>query len=269
MSSLGMCTATLLADPMTASDAEVRAAVEAAVSAGFGELSVWAHQVDGIGDLGALGAHAACVEAAMAWAGPDPAAAAAEARRLADLASRLQAGLILAVTMEPVLADIGAARANLAALVDAAAEAGAGVCVEFLPWSGVPGLAAAWELVGPLGAGAGVLVDAWHWQRQPGGPCPDLLASIPGERIGYVQLCDAAPEAAPDVPEEAMSGRLLPGQGVVDFPSLLGVLDAIGAHPFVATEVFNPALIRERGARESAVAMGDAARRVLAARPAR
>ena len=269
MSSLGMCTATLLAEPMAASATDVRAAVEAAVAAGFSELSVWAHQVEGIGDLAALGARAVCVEAAMAWAGPDAAAAAAEAHRLADLAARLGAGLILAVTMEPVLADVGAARDNLAGLVEAAAQVGARVCVEFLPWSGVPGLAAAWQLVEPLGAGAGVLVDTWHWQRQPGGPCPDLLADIPGERIGYVQLCDAAPDPAPDVLDEAMTGRLLPGDGVVDFTSLLSVLDRIGARPFLATEVFNPELVRRRGAREAAAAMGDAARRVLSAAGAR
>jgi hypothetical protein len=38
---------------------------------------------------------------------------------------------------------------------------------------------------------AGIVVDCWHWQRQPGGP--DLSSWIaPRRRIAYLQLCDAA-----------------------------------------------------------------------------
>ncbi|HEX4244090.1 MAG TPA: sugar phosphate isomerase/epimerase, partial [Acidimicrobiales bacterium] len=134
------------------------------------------------------------------------------------------------------------------------------VCVEYLPWCGISDLATAWELVEPLGPGAGILLDTWHWQRQPGGPNLELLAQIPGERIGFVQLCDAAAEPGDDAMSEAMADRLLPGDGVVDFTALLGQLDAIGARPFFATEVFNPELVRTHGPAEAARMMAAAAR---------
>src|SRR5688500_836617 len=132
MAELGMCTATLLVDPMGAGDADVRGAVEAAAEAGFTELSVWAFQLPAMGDLGALGVHVTAVEAAMTWAAAD---ATAEAEHLAGLASSLGATKIVAVTMEPTVPDFDQARDNLAVVVEAATSVGAQVCVEFLPWS--------------------------------------------------------------------------------------------------------------------------------------
>ena len=264
MSGIGMCTATLIADPLAASTAEVREAIEAAVAAGCPDLSVWAHQLAGVGDVSGVGARVVALEAALAWAGPDAAAAAAEAARLAEAAAGHGASLVLAATMEPVLPDRERARDGLGALAEAVGGAGATVALEFLPWSAVPSLAAAWELVAPLD-GVGVLIDSWHWQRQPGGPCPEVLAEIPGSRIPYVQVCDAAATPASDVLTEAMTARMLPGEGVVDFAGLFAVLEGCGARPFVATEIFNPALVGERGRAGAAGAMIAAARRVVPA----
>jgi sugar phosphate isomerase/epimerase len=257
MAELGMCTATLLVDPMGAADADIRGAVEAAAEAGFTELSVWAFQLPAMGDLAALGVHVTAVEAAMTWAAAD---ARAEADQLAGVAASLGATKIVAVTMEPTVPDLDVARENLAVVVEVATAVGAQVCVEFLPWSGIPDLATAWRLIEPLGAGAAILLDTWHWVRQPGGPDVELLRSIPGERIGYVQVCDVAPEPTGDSLTEAMANRLLPGEGVVDFAEVFGVLRDIGASPFVATEIFNPALVDEQGPIGAAMAMRDAAR---------
>jgi sugar phosphate isomerase/epimerase len=259
-----MCLATLLVDPMTASDAAIRVAADACVAAGCTDLSVWAHQIAPLGEPGRLGGvRIVAVEAALAWAGTDAGAAADEARYLAGLAARYGATRIGAVTMEPTLPDPVQAGNQLGLLAEAAGDAGAVVCVEFLPWSGIPSLAAAWRLVAPLGPAVTVLLDTWHWQRQPGGPDLDLLATIPGDRIAYVQLCDAAARPTGDSLSEAMSARLLPGDGVVDFAAVVGMLDRIGARPFVATEIFNPSLVAERGAAAAAVAMADAGRKVL------
>jgi sugar phosphate isomerase/epimerase len=259
MSALGMCPATLLADPMGApSEIEVRAAVEAAVAAGFTDLSVWALHLNAIGDPEALGARIAAVEAATVWATADRDAATSEAYQLVELTAEHGAGTITAATMAPGIPDLNRARDNLAILVDAAVEVGVNVCVEFLPWSGIPTLAVAWELVEPLGRSAGILLDTWHWQRQPGGPNQTLLATIPGERIGYVQVCDAAAQPSADSLTEAMSARLLPGDGVIDFAGLFASLEDIGANLFVATEIFNAALVAERGSDEAAHAMANA-----------
>jgi sugar phosphate isomerase/epimerase len=244
-------------------DSDVRAAGEAALAAGFTEASVWAHHIP---SLHGLGLHIGVVEAAMSWANADGDAAAAEARRLARLAAEHGSAKIVAVCLEPAIADTDRARDNLAILVGAAEGVGAQVCVEFLPWSGIPDLATAWSLVEPLGAAAGILLDTWHWVRQPGGPAFELLAQIPGERIGYVQLCDAAPPTGVDLMTEAMTNRLLPGDGIVDFAAVFAALDAIGASPYIATEIFNGALVVERGATGAAIAMRNAAEGVAAGR---
>jgi sugar phosphate isomerase/epimerase len=263
---IGMCTATLLREPLGApTEDELQATVDAAVAAGSPDLSVWAFQLAPMGDVRARGARVAAVEAATAWATGDPAATVEEAKHLVAIAAEHGSEVIAAVMLESEPIDFAHARDNLGLLVDEARGVGAQVCVEFLPWTGLPTLAAAWELVEPMGPGAGILLDTWHWQRQPGGPNPELLATIPGERIGYVQVCDAAPTLRGESFEEAMIGRLLPGEGVVDFASLWRVLDDIGAQPFVATEIFNTELVASRGSAGAATAMAEAARDVLGA----
>lgn len=257
---VGICTATLLADPMTAGDADVRAAGEACLAAGVEEVSVWAHQVAA---LDGLELRVVALEAAMTWANADADSASAEADRLARQAADLGSRKLVAVCMEATLDDLDHARDHLALLVGAMEPLGVQVCVEFLPFSGIPDLATAWALVEPLGPSAAILLDTWHWQRQPGGPCPELLAGIPGERIGYVQLCDAGAVPGDDAMTEAMTARLLPGDGVVDIPGLLAQLRAMGADPFVATEVFNPGLVRSLGAEGAAKATVAASLRLL------
>jgi sugar phosphate isomerase/epimerase len=254
--------ATLVSDPLTATDDELRAAGEGAIAAGFDGLSAWASHISA---LQGLGLPVTVVEAAMSWANSDAKTATAEAERLASVVATTGATRLVAVCLEPSITEVEQARQNLAVLVDRSGEAGAQVCVEFLPWTGIPDLATAWMLVEPLGDGAAILLDTWHWVRQPGGPAYELLLTIPGRRLGYLQLCDAAAERGPDAMTEAMTSRLLPGEGVIDFDALLAVLEAIRADPVVATEIFNPALVSARGAVAAAMAMKAAADRVWAA----
>lgn len=258
---LGICTATLMTDPLAATEAEIRAAGEALVAAGARDASVWTFHIPA---LAGLDLQVEVVEAASGWANTTAAEARAEAEQIARTANEVGASKIAAITLEPIVPDIDHARENLAMLVAAATYVGAQVCIEFLPWTGIPDLATAWELVEPLGPGAGILLDSWHWVRQPGGPNPDLLALIPGDRIGYVQLCDAAAEPSDDIMTEAMQHRLLPGEGVVDFTALVQQLDAIGARPFYATEIFLPELVATHGADEAARMMAAAARPLIA-----
>jgi sugar phosphate isomerase/epimerase len=206
------------------------------------------------------------VEAASKWANGEPADAAEEAAYFAAQASEHGAGLIGAVCLEPDIEDMGRARANLAELAKAAAGANSRMCLEFLPGTGVATLATAWDLVEPLGPDATVLLDTWHWTRQPGGPAFEVLSRIPGDRIGYVQLCDVSPESAADLMTEIMTGRMLPGEGIVDFPRLMTALNSMGAAPYVATEIFNPQLIEKLGVGAAARAMKAAAEQAL--RPA-
>jgi len=57
---------------------------------------------------------------------------------------------------------------------------------------------------------------------------------------------------------EAMSARHLPGDGAIDFAGLFALLDDIGAKQFVATEIFNAAMVAERGSGAAAHAMANA-----------
>ena len=257
---IGICPATLLVDPMQASAAELAAAGEAATAAGFTDASVWSFQLDAFGGTG-LRTHV--LEAALAWAGDDPAAAVAEAEQYAALVGAHGSQLVAAVTLASTITDVDLARQQLDALARRVAQAGARVCVEFFAWSAISDLRLAWELVEPLPE-VGLILDTFHWHRQRGGPNVPLLSSIPGDRIFYVQLSDAAAEPGADSETEAMTARLLPGDGVVDFAQFFAVLDDIGATPFVATEIFNPSMVAELGADRAAVAMRDAARSVLA-----
>lgn len=257
---LGICPATLLADPMAADASDISAAAAAAVDAGFSEASVWSFQLDA---FAGSGLQIRVLEAATAWAGDDQDAADAEVEQIASLVASTGATHVLTVTMEPQISDFQRAQENLTSLAERLEPLGAEACIEFLGWSAVPDLAAAWDLIAPLPVNLGLVLDTWHWQRQAGGPDISVLTDIPGERISYLQVCDAAPARADDLLTEAMTGRLLPGEGCIDFVALLSALDQIGARPFIATEIFNPALVQRLGALAAAVSMRDAALSVL------
>jgi sugar phosphate isomerase/epimerase len=134
------------------------------------------------------------------------------------------------------------------------------VCLEFLPWTAVAQLATAWALVQKTGlANVGLVLDTWHFRRQPGGPDYEVLEAIPGDRVRYVQVSDAAAEPEADLMTEALTRRLLPGDGVIDFDRLQSSLAAIGADPVYATEVYNTPLALT-GAQDIALALQQAVR---------
>ena len=66
------------------------------------------------------------------------------------------------------------------------------VALEFMPYSGVPDLATAWQIVQGV-PNAGLIVDGWHWARA-GQQVADL-DDVPAERIVSVQLCDVRARA--------------------------------------------------------------------------
>jgi sugar phosphate isomerase/epimerase len=258
-----MCPATLLPDLSAPTEGDILLAVEACATAGFTELSLWELHLPWVGDLSARGLRVRVLEGAHVWANGSQPDTKAEAERFATKAAELRAPLVLAFALEATLVDPSVTQDNLATLVAAVQEMGATVCVEFLPFSGVPDLASAWRLVAPLGPAAALAIDTWHWTRQPGGPDTHVLGSIPGDRIAYVQLCDAAPEAAEELRTEAMLGRRLPGDGVVDFGEFFAALSAADARPFFAPEVFNPDLVRDLGPVGAAKAARSAAEQIL------
>jgi sugar phosphate isomerase/epimerase len=248
----GMCPATLLVAPMSCSPGEVELVARASADAGFPSLSLWASFATCAGVastarmLREVGITARVIEAVSRWVdGPEAAVAHDEAQL--DMAVALEADLVLAATIDPVI-DAGRATEGLSAICELAAQRQVRVAVEFIPFTAIPDLATAWRLVeGSKAPNAGIVLDMLHWYHQPGGPNYDLLQRIPGERIHYVQVCDAAavtPAGLEDYLAYALGGRRAPGTGVVDITRLLESLAGIDADPYLALEVFNTELAR-------------------------
>jgi sugar phosphate isomerase/epimerase len=151
---------------------------------------------------------------------------------------------------------------HFARLCDRAADFGAQVHLEFMPFTVVRTLRIAWDLVRAADRENGGLVfDTWHFFR--GDPDFDLLATVPGERIFCVQFDDAAAVPQGSLREET-ARRLLPGDGAFDLARVVRVLHAIGALRWVGPEVINPELA-ELPALEGAQLARDRVRALLEA----
>ncbi len=158
--------------------------------------------------------------------------------------------------------SIAAATEAFAGLCDRAIERGLLVHIEWLPWSRIPDVATAWEIVRDADRpNGGIAVDAWHYVRS--GADEATLRAIPGERILGLQLDDGplAPEA--NLVEATLHERLLPGEGEFDLGALMTALRACGAVAPIGVEVFSDEL-HALGATEAARRAGDATRRLLA-----
>jgi sugar phosphate isomerase/epimerase len=143
----------------------------------------------------------------------------------------------------------------LATIARRAADAGLQVNVEFIPFLGIPDLAAAWRIVQLCGVDAvGIVIDMWHYFR--GTPDDELLASIPGDRIGAVQVCDAAREPVVDLETDCLHHRLPAGDGTFALDRVRRILASTGGLRRVGPEIFSdafdrrPALDNARHARQ-------------------
>ncbi|MFT5202114.1 MAG: sugar phosphate isomerase/epimerase [Candidatus Aldehydirespiratoraceae bacterium] len=270
ITSLGNCPSTLLTDPMAIDGDKFRAYLDATQEAGFDAVSLWAFHVMFAGDGAAAYVKDSdltveAVEASIGWTTGPSDALNAEIEALISTGTDLGAHIVGAACLGPI-EDRGAAIEGLASIAAQAEAADMLIALEFLPWTGVPTFAAANDMCIETGQlNATVLLDTFHWVRQPGGPDLDLLRSVPGDRVAYVQLCD--PSAAAEMPldqveNEAMTARRAPGSGAVDYASIWEALDHIGSAPFVAAEVFSRDL-DATGPAAMAKVIHDACRAVL------
>jgi sugar phosphate isomerase/epimerase len=145
--------------------------------------------------------------------------------RIVDIAAEIGARNLLVVSSDP---DLDATAEKLAALVDHAAPAGISVSLEFGAFTEIKSLAMALDVLERTGRSqAGLLIDPLHLARTGGAPAD--LASVPLHRFAYAQFCDAQASgpAVDDVKaiiEEAVDGRLLPGEGALPLEDLLRAL---------------------------------------------
>jgi len=144
------------------------------------------------------------------------------------------------------------AAAAFAGQCDRAAGHGLLVHLEFLPWSRIPDLKTAWQVVSAADRpNGGLMLDAWHYFR--GNPDGALLRSIPGASILGIQLCDAPAAPEPEPLHATLHERLLPGDGALPLPTLLADLRSTGTAAPLGVEVFSDVL--------HALAPADAGRR--------
>ena len=98
-------------------------------------------------------------------------------------------------------------------------------------WSIVNTLTDAVELIDEVGADAiGIQFDTWHlWNT------PDVLDEIPKhvDRFAGVHVNDYRE------PTRGWADRVLPGDGVIDLPTILGALDRAGWDGFYDLEIFS------------------------------
>lgn len=145
------------------------------------------------------------------------------AARLVEAAARLGARFVLFTSR---LKDHGATAARYAEVCAMAEPHGITVVCEFLPIFPLSSIAIADQVVsGVRSKNTGILVDNLHLSRS-GGSVDDVRRLGP-ERFPYLQIADAPNERPADMGalfDEALNGRLLPGDG--DLP-IADLLDAV------------------------------------------
>ncbi len=148
-----------------------------------------------------------------------------------------------------------------AQLCDRAAEHNLLVHLEGLPWSQIPDVGSAWEIVRRADRpNGGIVVDAWHFFRA--GADFDALRAVPGNKVLSIQLDDGPAAAEDNLLHATLHDRLLPGAGEFDLATLVATLRAIDAVAPIGVEVFSDEL-HARGPIEAARAAGDATRGLL------
>ena len=128
---------------------------------------------------------------------------------------------------------------------DAAARRQMRVELEFVPFWGIPDLAAAWEIVRRAGRpNGGIVVDVWHLQKGSANFRQDLqlLAKIPASCIQDVQLADAAIQARSDSMYAEGRFRQFPGDGQLAIDRIVEILAAKGSLRWIGTEVAGSAI---------------------------
>lgn len=271
---LVLCNATLYGGALELTPDQLKTTLDATVEARFGGVSLWAFHQASVAAAGVAPETVKSwiqerrltvpiVESLIGWEGGDRATIEAQCVPTLDCAVLQGAKDVAGVVMAPEY-DRAAAVRGLSLLGKLAADRGLRICIEWLPWSALQTIKSAWELIQDAGGeNIGLVVDTWHWLRQPGGADLATLRQIPGSRIHCVQLNDTTRKGSGgDLMMESMTNRLLPGDGEVEWKPLLDALDAIGADPVWAPEVFNVGLM-EQGPVAMAKKIGQSTRKVL------
>lgn len=117
-----------------------------------------------------------------------------------------------------------------------AARSGTRITLEIVPFSGIATLERAQELVEHASEpNGGILIDIWHMARGHI-PYEDIL-SLPPHLITAVEIDDAMRQAVPDIFEDTICWRKLPGEGELDVPGFLRCIAETGYDGVYGVEI--------------------------------
>jgi len=161
----------------------------------------------------------------------EPARAESDARRklLLDTAEAFDAHHIKVGNIPGTPCEMDRLIESYAELCEEAAQrTAARVVYEFMPFDvNVDTLDAAIELVSGAGAeNGGLAIDTWHCAKL--GIQPADLRQIPPRYFTWVELSDGQRQNMPDLVDETINHRRLPGEGEFDIPAYVEICRDIG-----------------------------------------
>jgi sugar phosphate isomerase/epimerase len=203
-------------------------------------------------------------EGAVDWlrAGPaEPDPREVPLAEILDRAALLGAARVMVTDDGRGLASLDEAAEDFATACDRAAEHGLAVAVEFLPWTAIPDVDTALQLVAAADRpNGGIVLDTWHYTH---GSRRSELRPADARWISCVQLADGRTEVAyDDLLHEATFERRVPGEGELPLAEVVRHLDAVGVRCPVAVELYNEDL-GQLAPDAVASMLASAARRVL------
>lgn len=166
------------------------------------------------------------------------------------------------VITAPYDPDLGRLADRLASISDLAGRHGLTAVLEFFPWTVVPDLETAAQVVEAAGRSeTGILVDTLHFDRSRSRS--EDLDRLPPSRFPFVHVCDAPVRERYTTDELLHAGRaerLPPGEGEID---IRGILAHLPADVPVALEVPMTAMTAADGVEAVALRVRRAAGRLL------
>jgi sugar phosphate isomerase/epimerase len=252
--------------PWVGGTANLRAAVEAAASAGFDLVGPDCPSIEAWQDAGeALPALArqmrdagvGCAVVAVCGMIDGTPEQLTGLQRAAAHADALGARILQVNVSAP---DVSARLAAVSAAADLLDGTGLKLALEYMPFTPLCTLAETLDIVAAVGhSRAGALVDIWHHSHDPDGW--QALASAPLNAIAYAEFDDALPgEPGADLIDETMHRRTFPGDGVLDCGRFATMLRERGYSGMVSVEVLDRAW-RGKPLRDFAIACHTASAR--------
>ena len=127
------------------------------------------------------------------------------------------------VVVAPYDPDLSRMADRIAEFCDLAMPLGLTINLEFFPWTVVPNLSTAVEVIGRADRpNSGILVDTLHFDRSDSTLAQ--LDRVPAKWLNFVHVCDAAgekPTSNEGLIFTAREDRLPPGEGKIDLVAIL------------------------------------------------